>query len=77
MSMERYGTVPYARQTAASLIREALKKLETNPHLAGLKPPGPYETRPIYRFTIEVEGITSALQVAFVYGEDENHIILL
>jgi len=70
---ERYGT-PYARKAAADSVHAAFQKLAANPRLAS-GPPGPFETRPIYRFEIDVDGVVSEAQLVFFYAEDENHLV--
>ena len=45
--------------------------LAVNPRVA-ISPPGPFESRPAYRFTIMIDGTETHLQVLFYYADTKS-----
>jgi hypothetical protein len=55
---------------AVEEIRLALLNLAANPRQA-LAPPGLFEQRPIFRFTLQADGVHRDVQVCFCYDPDD------
>lgn len=66
-----------AEQTAAAKAVELeLEKLATNPKL-GTSPPGPFEGRPIYRFTVTVGTKQMTAQATYKVHEQDRLIVII
>ena len=55
---------------AVDEFRLALLNLAANPRQA-VGPPGLFETRPVYRFTLQGDGIPREMQVCFCYDAED------
>lgn len=60
---------PYLR--AVDEVRRALLNLAANPKQA-LSPPGPFEQRPIFRFSLHADGQRRDVQVCFCFDKDDS-----
>lgn len=55
---------------AVDEFRLALLNLGANPRQA-VGPPGPFETRPVFRFILKADGIEREVQICFCYDSDD------
>lgn len=56
---------PHPQRAALAVIEGELSKLAVNPRLGRVTYGGPFETRPIYRFLIDVDGVNRYVQVVY------------
>ena len=61
---------------AANAIQLELDKLSANPKL-GTSPPGPFEGRPIYRFTINVGSKRLTAQATYKVHSEDGLIVVI
>jgi hypothetical protein len=66
---DRY-TTREAYLVAVEEIRLALLNLAANPR-QGTAPPGLFENRPIFRFSLHADGVRRDVQVCFCYDQDD------
>jgi len=59
-----------AYDVATEEIRLALLRLAASPKLA-VSPPGPFETRPIYRFALNADGSNREVEVCFCFDVND------
>ena len=65
-----------AQLAAANEIQLSLDKLKTNPKL-GTSPPGPFESRPIYRFAVTVGSKAVPVQATYKVHERSKVVVIL
>jgi hypothetical protein len=68
--LEQRYTTRDAYLRAVDEIRVALLNLAANPRQA-LAPPGLFELRPIFRFSLHADGVRRDVQVCFCYDQDD------
>lgn len=61
---------------AAEEIRRELGKLAADPSI-GTAPPGPFEQRPIYRFTLNCGDTKRVAQVSYRVSADKTQLVIL
>ena len=61
---------------AVDAIEAELNKLAVNPGLGTTRPGGPFETRPIYRFKINVDSTDRYLQVVYKVHRKDGVVVI-
>lgn len=64
------------QHAALTAILQELDKLAVNPALGTLHYGGPFETRPVYRFSIVVGGVTWTIQVAYAVHKQDRVVVV-
>lgn len=67
---------PHLQQAALAAIEGELSKLAVNPHLGRVTYGGPFETRPIYRFLIDVDGVKRHVQVVYKLLKSDGVLVV-
>lgn len=71
----RYHNLSHQEEALAVIERE-LTKLSVNPALGRTIRGGPFETRPIYRFVVDVDGVKRHVRVVYKVLKPDNVLVV-